>query len=124
MCERACHCCYPPAPATRCYCRQSADVDFGALREAVDGVAGAAAHGPITQGALLLRLGLGERLQRLVDGGGGGDVDAAVLQERLVGEATRLVHPEQMGAVYKALAVTQRRPGAASGVEPMPPPAF
>lgn len=115
----------PTRTGALCCHRQSADVDFGALREAVNGVAGAAAHGPITQGALLLRLGLGERLQRLVDMGGGGD-DAAALHERLVGEATRLVHPEQMGGVYKALAVTQRRPGAAGGggVEPMPPPAF
>lgn len=59
-----------------------------------------AAFGPVTQSVFLQAMGLSQRLQRLLQAA---PDDAA--RERLVGEAVRLAHPEQMGSIYKALAL-------------------
>lgn len=80
----------------------TAHVDFAALarRAAAEG---AAVHGPMPQGELLLALGLLERAGRL--GAGKSPAEQAALHEaveRLAGEA-------EMGTLFKALAVT--RPG-------------
>jgi SAM-dependent MidA family methyltransferase len=80
----------------------TAHVNFAALARAAVAV-GAHAHPLMDQGDFLIRLGLAERAGRL-----GADADAAT-RERLTGEATRLVHPDEMGALFKVLAVT--RPG-------------
>jgi SAM-dependent MidA family methyltransferase len=80
----------------------TAHVDFEALARAARR-AGARVHGPLTQGEFLLGLGLTERAGRL-----GADKDAAT-RARLVGEVTRLAHPDEMGSLFKVLAVT--RPG-------------
>lgn len=96
----------------------SVDVDFSALAaamEAVDrdvqasqegpqGQYRVKAWGPITQGTFLQRMGLGARLQRLLSSPSASK-DPSV-QQRLLGEAERLAHPEQMGSVYKVMAVT------------------
>lgn len=79
----------------------TAHVDFAALARAARG-AGAAVHGPIGQGEFLLRLGLAERAGRL-----GADKDAAT-RERITAEVARLVAPEEMGTLFKVLAVTGR----------------
>lgn len=82
----------------------SARVDFGGLRDAVAGAGvAAAAHGPITQAALLAGLGIAPRLQALVDAA----PDAAAA-EALHSGALRLVGPSAeggMGEAYMALAI-------------------
>jgi NADH dehydrogenase [ubiquinone] 1 alpha subcomplex assembly factor 7 len=87
----------------------SVDADFCAAAEAAAGGAAAAAGGdgavavlgPSPQGVFLQKLGLAARVQRLVAAVGEGSPAA----ERLRAEATRLAHPSEMGAVYKAMAV-------------------
>jgi SAM-dependent MidA family methyltransferase len=85
----------------------TAHVDFAALgrRARADG---AAVHGPITQGEFLLKLGLVERARRL-----GASADAGT-RETLRAAVDRLAKPDQMGTVFKVLAIT--RPG----LEPLP----
>jgi SAM-dependent MidA family methyltransferase len=76
----------------------SAHVDFAALADAAR-AAGCAVHGPLPQGVLLERLGIRQRT----------DVLAAAnpaAAARLKAAAVRLTAPEQMGALFKALAIT------------------
>jgi len=77
----------------------TAHVDFTALARAA-GRAGAGVHGPVEQGDFLLRLGLAERAGRL-----GADKDEATRAD-LVAQVDRLVGPEEMGSLFKVLAVT------------------
>ena len=77
----------------------TAHVDFTALARAAARV-GAATHGPVEQGDFLLSLGLAERAGRL-----GADKDEATRAD-LVAQVTRLVAPEEMGTLFKVLAVT------------------
>jgi SAM-dependent MidA family methyltransferase len=79
----------------------TAHVDFAALGRAARQV-GAAVHGPMEQGEFLLRLGIAERAGRL-----GADKDQAV-RDRLVAEVDRLVSPNEMGSLFKVLAVSDR----------------
>ncbi len=79
----------------------TAHVDFTALAQAAR-AAGAEAHGPIEQGAFLLALGLAERAGRL-----GADKDEAARAE-IVSQVERLVLPEEMGSLFKVIAVTPR----------------
>ena len=84
----------------------TAHVDFTALADAAR-AAGAEAHGPVGQGAFLDRLGLGARAAALKQRAGptqAGEIDRAV---------ARLVAPDQMGTLFKALALTPAQ---------MPPP--
>jgi NADH dehydrogenase [ubiquinone] 1 alpha subcomplex assembly factor 7 len=77
----------------------TAHVDFGALARAARRE-GAAAHGPKPQGEFLTALGLMERAGRLgagADSAGRAAIRAAV--ERLAG-------PDQMGTLFKVLALT------------------
>ncbi|WP_420394554.1 SAM-dependent methyltransferase [Acuticoccus sp.] len=88
----------------------SAHVDFAALAAAARG-AGAAVHGPVGQGDLLLALGLLERAGAL--GAAAGEVERSALTaavRRLAGDGEG-----EMGALFKALALTGR---------PEPPPGF
>jgi len=89
----------------------SADVDFQCLRAVAEAGGGVAVLGPCTQGAFLQRCGLGERLQGLLDRLAPGDGQA----ERLVGEARRLAHPEEMGGVFKVMAIVPQH--AREGLE-------
>lgn len=89
----------------------TAHVDFAALARAARGV-GAAVHGPVEQGAFLLTLGLAERA-----GGLGADKDEATRAE-IVAQVDRLVGPEEMGTLFKVIAVTPPGivvPGIAAG---------
>jgi NADH dehydrogenase [ubiquinone] 1 alpha subcomplex assembly factor 7 len=77
----------------------SAHVDFAALkREAV--AAGLKAYGPMPQGEFLLKLGLGERRERLLQRA------TPTQAEAIASGAARLVDPRQMGVLFKALALT------------------
>jgi NADH dehydrogenase [ubiquinone] 1 alpha subcomplex assembly factor 7 len=84
----------------------TAHVDFAALKLAA-GAEGAASYGPVTQGSFLGALGIGARAERLKQAAPdqAGDVDAAL---------KRLTAPEEMGTLFKALAVT------APGAPPLP----
>jgi NADH dehydrogenase [ubiquinone] 1 alpha subcomplex assembly factor 7 len=86
----------------------TAHVDFGALRLAA-ARAGLAAHGPAPQRDFLFGLGLAQRMERLAA--------SATPDQRAALEAgaARLVAPDQMGVLFKAMAVT-------SAAIPAPPP--
>lgn len=88
----------------------TAHVDFAAVAAAARG-AGAATHGPLPQGLFLQRLGLMTRAAML-----------AGARPRLAGEilsgAERLVAPEGMGRLFKALALCDHRLGIPPGFEP------
>jgi SAM-dependent MidA family methyltransferase len=74
----------------------SAHVDFSALADA-GRHGGAAVHGPRAQGEFLAELGLMERAEHLVkkNPGAADSLHAAV---------KRLIHPGEMGTLFKALA--------------------
>ncbi|MCB1834488.1 MAG: SAM-dependent methyltransferase [Geminicoccaceae bacterium] len=83
---------------------------------------GVMAFGPLTQGEWLRRIGIETRMQRLAAGGagggaGGGDDDG--LRARLLGEMQRLVADDQMGTLFKVVAVTTHAgpPAGFSGKE-------
>lgn len=82
----------------------TAHVDFSALAATARG-AGAAVHGPVEQGDFLLALGLAERAGRL-----GADKDEAARAD-IVAQVERLVGADEMGSLFKVIAVT--RPGVA-----------
>ncbi len=77
----------------------TAHVDFAALARAARS-AGAVAHGPIGQGAFLSALGLAQRAARLSR-----DADAAT-RAAIAAAADRLASTDQMGTLFKVLAVT------------------
>lgn len=86
----------------------TAHVDFAALARAARS-AGAAAHGPIGQGDFLAALGLAQRAERLAR-----DATPAI-RATVSAAAERLAAPDQMGTLFKVLAVTPR------GTPPPPP---
>jgi SAM-dependent MidA family methyltransferase len=87
----------------------SAQVDFADLRGSAEAL-GLRAYGPIPQGEFLLKLGLGQRRERLLEKATP-DQKAAIASG-----AMRLVDPAQMGVLFKVLALTSP--------EPPPPPPF
>ena len=76
----------------------AAHVDFGALARAA-AEAGADIHGPLEQGLLLGRLGIHERAAALARTGG------RERREAIASAVARLTEPEQMGSLFKALAI-------------------
>jgi len=89
----------------------TAHVDFAALARRARSE-GAAVHGPIPQGEFLLALGLLERAGQL---GARGD---AATRAGLQAAVERLAAPDQMGALFKVMAIT--RPGLAPPPFPAP----
>lgn len=83
----------------------TAHVDFAALRR-IAGNAGVTASPVVMQGDFLLAMGIAERAGRL-----GADAGEAT-RERLRGEVERLVQPDQMGNLFKVLALSAVAPGA------------
>lgn len=82
----------------------SAHVDFAALaKAAVD--SGAVAFGPVAQGTLLMALGIEKRAERLMREAPANAADVAAALDRLVSG-------EQMGKLFKALAILP--PGASA----------
>lgn len=77
----------------------TAHVDFAALKRAGEAL-GLKAYGPMPQGEFLLRLGLGERRDRLLE--------TARPEQRtaILSGAARLADPAQMGVLFKSLALT------------------
>jgi NADH dehydrogenase [ubiquinone] 1 alpha subcomplex assembly factor 7 len=88
----------------------TAHVDFRALARAAT-EAGAAVFGPIEQGVWLRRLGIEERARRLrrdADRRQAQDIDRAL---------DRLLAPEAMGSLFKAMAVARRSDPTPPGFE-------
>jgi NADH dehydrogenase [ubiquinone] 1 alpha subcomplex assembly factor 7 len=88
----------------------TAHVDFSALAR-VATRAGARVHGPLPQGDFLMRLGLAQRAKRLraaATAQQAADIDAAV---------SRLTGAEQMGTMFKVLAIAHPRLGALPGFD-------
>lgn len=85
----------------------TAHVDFTRLA-AVSRAAGAAAYGPVPQGVLLKRLGIAARAATLLR-------SASAARARAIEAAiARLIEPDQMGTLFKALAIVDRD-------QPLPP---
>jgi NADH dehydrogenase [ubiquinone] 1 alpha subcomplex assembly factor 7 len=86
----------------------TAHVDFAALKHDAEAL-GLRAYGAMPQGEFLLRLGLSERRDRLLEA-------ARPEQRELIASgAARLVDPSQMGILFKVLALTS------DGLAPPPP---
>jgi NADH dehydrogenase [ubiquinone] 1 alpha subcomplex assembly factor 7 len=86
----------------------TAHVDFAALKREAEAL-GLRAYGPMPQGEFLLRLGLIERRDRLLEA-------ARPEQRELISSgAARLADPSQMGVLFKVLAL------ASDGLAPPPP---
>ncbi len=75
----------------------SAHVDFSSLA-ATAREAGAAVFGPVTQGAFLKTLGIVRRAERLIARHGHPDLS-------LWADVDRLINPEQMGTLFKTVAI-------------------
>jgi NADH dehydrogenase [ubiquinone] 1 alpha subcomplex assembly factor 7 len=88
----------------------TAHVRFRPLAEAA-AAAGARPWGPVTQGVLLERLGVTERARRLAAG-----LEGEAL-ERLVAGHRRLTHPDEMGHLFKTMALTDPRAPSPPGFE-------
>ena len=94
-------------------CDLTAHVDFLAVAEAARG-AGAAVHGPVPQGAFLARLGLGVRANALLR-------RATPEQgKHIVAAVRRLIGADEMGTLFKALAIVGPSFGVPDGFQPEP----
>ena len=88
----------------------TADVDFAALRHAVNAKAekdSLHAFGPVTQGKFLMAMGAAERVSNLIEDENTSDEQA----EDLYSALERLVLPEQMGERYKVMAIAKKKDG-------------
>jgi NADH dehydrogenase [ubiquinone] 1 alpha subcomplex assembly factor 7 len=74
-------------------------VDFHRLRQAAQR-AGATTFGPIPQGLLLGRLGIGARVEALANA-----ASSPERAEAIRGAVRRLIHPGRMGVLFKAFAI-------------------
>jgi NADH dehydrogenase [ubiquinone] 1 alpha subcomplex assembly factor 7 len=87
----------------------TAHVDFAELQRCASAL-GLRTFGPLPQGEFLLKLGLGERRERLLERA------TPAQASSIVSGASRLVDPMQMGVLFKVLALTS--------AELAPPPPF
>ncbi|HWY64461.1 MAG TPA: hypothetical protein VNX61_04545, partial [Rhizomicrobium sp.] len=88
----------------------SAHVDFAALAEA-GRRGGAAVFGPVTQGMLLANIGIAERAEQLMQSNPDSAADLLSATERLIGN-------DQMGKLFKALALVPRTVSDVAGFPP------
>ena len=88
----------------------SAHVDFAACAAAAR-AAGAHCHGPVTQGRFLESLGIGQRRDRLIEAA------PPARREAILAACRRLTDGEQMGELFKALALTDPQAPVPAGFE-------
>ncbi len=88
----------------------SAHVDFAAFAAHAE-AAGAVVHGPVPQGRFLQALGAGARLAALARNAG------PAQREALENGLMRLIHPAQMGELFKVLGLTSPGAPAPAGFE-------
>lgn len=90
----------------------TAHVDFEAMmRTSIDN--GAAAHGPVTQGVFLERLGLTLRVEMLCKG------KNQTNAENIRASATRISAPDQMGEIFKVMSITSPSLAPPPGFSPL-----
>jgi SAM-dependent MidA family methyltransferase len=89
----------------------TAHVAFGPLARAA---APAVASEPVPQGVFLERLGITARAQALAKGLGGAALEAHIAAHR------RLTHPDEMGTLFKVMALTPEGAPAPPAMEPAP----
>ena len=93
-----------------CTADLTAHVDFAAFATTAR-AAGAATHGPVAQGLFLTRLGLFQRTDPLAR------TQPPIQALALIEAARRLAEPDQMGRLFKALALCSPGLPALSGFE-------
>ncbi|HXV25578.1 MAG TPA: SAM-dependent methyltransferase, partial [Alphaproteobacteria bacterium] len=86
----------------------TAHVDFAALARAAV-AAGAEVHGPVSQGFFLRQLGIEMRAERLLAGAHPEQAEAIRSGLR------RLIHPEEMGRLFRVMALTSPGFGLPAG---------
>jgi len=91
----------------------TAHVDFGALADAAR-TAGGAVWGPVGQGPFLSRLGIHERTERLARSA------PPDTRERLFAALHRLTDPDEMGTLFKVMAITRGGEAPPGFAEPLP----
>ncbi|TMW56265.1 hypothetical protein Poli38472_008913 [Pythium oligandrum] len=90
----------------------SIDVDFATLRKYATADAKVSAFGPIGQGDFLKAMGIEHRLAMLLQ-----NCETEAEQEELFSAYERLVNSDQMGTIFKAMAITHTEIGRPVGFE-------
>ncbi|KAF1330679.1 Nadh dehydrogenase, partial [Globisporangium splendens] len=93
----------------------SIDVDFATLRRYATAEENVKGFGPIGQGAFLKNMGIEHRLAALLQ-----NAESEEVQEELFSAYERLVEPDQMGSIFKAMALTHVDIGQPVGFEVLP----
>ena len=90
----------------------TAHVDFGAIERAARGQVDV--HGPVTQGAFLMRLGIEVRAEALAR-------DATdIVADDIASACRRLVKSDQMGSLFKVMALTSHNQSIPPGFDAAP----
>ncbi|CAH0480785.1 unnamed protein product [Peronospora belbahrii] len=92
----------------------SIDVDFATLRRFATAEANIRSFGPVGQGVFLKNMGIEHRLAMLLQ-----NTESEEAQQDLVSSYERLVDAEQMGTIFKVMALTHRDVGDPVGFEDM-----
>ncbi|RLN74586.1 hypothetical protein BBJ28_00014678 [Nothophytophthora sp. Chile5] len=90
----------------------SIDVDFATLRRFATEEPKVKSSGPVGQGTFLKNMGIEHRLAMLMQ-----NTDSEEMQQELFSAYERLVEPDQMGTIFKAMALTQEDIGEPVGFE-------
>ncbi|GMF18112.1 unnamed protein product [Phytophthora fragariaefolia] len=93
----------------------SIDVDFATLRRFATAEPKVKSAGPVGQGMFLKNMGIEHRLAMLLQ-----NTESEKVQEDLFSSYERLVEPEQMGTIFKAMALTHEDIGQPVGFEEIP----
>ncbi|KAL4171147.1 hypothetical protein KRP22_009245 [Phytophthora ramorum] len=93
----------------------SIDVDFATLRRFATAESKVTISGPVGQGTFLKNMGIEHRLAMLLQ-----NTESEKVQEDLFSSFERLVEPEQMGTIFKAMALTHTDIGQPVGFEDTP----
>lgn len=93
----------------------SIDVDFATLRRFATGESKVKSSGPVGQGTFLKNMGIEHRLAMLLQ-----NTESEKVQQDLFSSYERLVEPEQMGTIFKAMALTHEDIGQPVGFEEAP----
>ncbi|KAG3026628.1 hypothetical protein JG687_00010142 [Phytophthora cactorum] len=90
----------------------SIDVDFATLRRFATAESKVKSSGPVGQGTFLKNMGIEHRLAMLLQ-----NTKSEQIQQDLFSSYERLVEPEQMGTIFKAMALTHEDIGQPVGFE-------
>uniref|UniRef100_M4BZN6 Protein arginine methyltransferase NDUFAF7 n=1 Tax=Hyaloperonospora arabidopsidis (strain Emoy2) TaxID=559515 RepID=M4BZN6_HYAAE len=93
----------------------SIDVDFATLRRYATAESKVQSSGPVGQGVFLKNMGIEHRLAMLLQ-----NTESEKVQQDLFSSYERLVKPEQMGSIFKVMALTHADIGQPVGFEEVP----